>query len=152
MSQHKNTKTNSNLAAPHRQEVSTSSTTAVNDEYLAAKADPAGKHLIIDFWGAKHLEDLKIIETSLCEAAKQSGATLLHTHLHKFGEGGGVTGVALLAESHISIHTWPELSYAALDVFMCGRCDPELAVAHLSKMFKPKTVEVREILRGENKR
>jgi len=74
---------------------------------------------------------------------------LLHIHLHKFSEGGGVTGVALLAESHISIHSWPEHGYAAFDVFMCGASHPERAVEVLKSTFNPTRVEIKEILRGK---
>jgi S-adenosylmethionine decarboxylase len=121
---------------------------SVNDDVLLSNVDPAGKHFIIDFWGADHLEDVHTVEKALRTAAQAAGAVLLHSHLHKFGEGGGVTGVALLAESHISIHTWPELQYAALDVFMCGASKPELAVDCLAQAFQPEKIETREILRG----
>ncbi|MCB1742345.1 MAG: adenosylmethionine decarboxylase, partial [Gammaproteobacteria bacterium] len=80
----------------------------------------AGTHLIVDFWDAKRLTDLKLMERALQEAALAGGATLLHVHLHHFSENDGISGVAVLAESHISVHTWPERGYAAFDVFMCG--------------------------------
>jgi S-adenosylmethionine decarboxylase len=60
-----------------------------------------------------------------------------------------VSGVVVLAESHISIHTWPERQYAALDVFMCGDARPELCVEVLKRAFQPESVRVKEILRGE---
>jgi len=112
------------------------------------KADYAGKHYIVDFWGAKHLQDIDVIEQALTDAANVAKATLLHIHLHQFTQGGGVTGVALLAESHISVHTWPELNYAAFDIFMCGDAQAEKALKHLEKVFQPKTQQVKEILRG----
>ena len=80
----------------------------------------AGSHLIIDLWDGEHLDDVGVIELALRRAVQAAGATLLHLHLHEFGSGGGVSGVAVLAELHISIHTWPERGYAAIDVFMCG--------------------------------
>jgi len=67
----------------------------------------AGRHLIIDLWGASGLGDMKMIEDALRRATRAAGATLLHIHLHRFTSSGGVSGVAVLAESHISIHTWP---------------------------------------------
>ncbi len=76
------------------------------------------------FWGAKNLDDPELIEKSLRDAAEAAGATILHGHFHHFTPNGGVSGVLVLAESHISIHTWPERSFAAVDVFMCGACDP----------------------------
>ena len=80
-----------------------------------------GWHLIADLVDGAHLDDAERIERCLAEAATAAGATLLEVRLHKFGAGFGVTGVALLAESHISIHTWPEFGTACIDIFMCGR-------------------------------
>src|SRR5262245_36856448 len=74
----------------------------------------AGAHLIIDLYGATRLDDIEHIETTLRRCVEAASATLLHIHLHRF-EPNGVSGVAVLAESHISIHTWPEAGYAALD-------------------------------------
>src|ERR1700733_15602945 len=84
----------------------------------------AGSHLIIDLWDAERLDDRDRIEQALVDAVHAAGATLLHIHLHTFSEGGGISGVAVLAESHISVHTWPEKGYAAFDVFMCGDAGP----------------------------
>ena len=78
----------------------------------------------------------------------ECGATLLHIHLHHFTPNGGVSGVAVLAESHISIHTWPERGYAALDVFMCGAAEPQRSVDVLRAAFQPKRLVVGEHLRG----
>ncbi len=86
-----------------------------------------------------------------CAAAivSAAGATLLHIHLHHFEPNGGVSGVAVLAESHISVHSWPEANYAALDVFMCGRADPDKCVPVLCDGFKAKRIAVSEVLRGQ---
>ncbi|MBL7004163.1 MAG: adenosylmethionine decarboxylase [Gammaproteobacteria bacterium] len=108
----------------------------------------AGKHIIVDFWHVKHLQDVDIIEKALTDAALIAGATLLHIHLHQFTQGGGVTGVALLAESHISVHTWPERDYAAFDIFMCGDAQAEKALKLLEEVFQPRSKMVNEILRG----
>ena len=110
----------------------------------------AGKHLIVDFWQGHHLQDMDVIEKALTDAASIAGATLLHIHLHQFTQGGGVTGVALLAESHISVHTWPERDYAAFDIFMCGDAQAEKALTLLEEVFQPKVKDVNEILRGNN--
>ena len=88
----------------------------------------AGTHLLIDLYGAKRLDDLKHIRETLKRCVDVAGATLLHIHLHHFTPNGGVSGVAVLSESHISIHSWPEVGYAALDVFMCGEAKPHLTV------------------------
>jgi S-adenosylmethionine decarboxylase len=109
----------------------------------------AGVHLIIDLHGAQGLNDIDLIETTLRRCVDAAGATLLHIHLHHF-QPNGVSGVAVLAESHISIHTWPEAGYAALDVFMCGNADPDACIPVLRKAFKAKRVEVDEILRGRD--
>ncbi len=111
----------------------------------------AGTHLIIDLWGAQRLDEIDHVRATLREAVEQAGATLLHIHLHHFTPNGGVSGVAVLAESHISIHTWPECDYAALDVFMCGDSEPHKAIPVLERAFSPSSVEVGEHLRGELK-
>jgi S-adenosylmethionine decarboxylase len=74
---------------------------------------------------------------------------MLHTHLHRFTPTGGVAGVAVLSESHISIHSWPEANYAALDVFMCGDAKPHLVIDVLRREFAAQKVVVKEHKRGE---
>jgi S-adenosylmethionine decarboxylase len=106
-----------------------------------------GKHLLIDFWHTRRLTS-DGIETAMRQAAAACGATVLHVLLHEFGDSGGLTGVAILAESHISIHTWPELDYVALDVFVCGACDAGLALDVLKDAFAPGRAEIVEALRG----
>ncbi|ABD80483.1 adenosylmethionine decarboxylase [Saccharophagus degradans] len=118
-------------------------------ESSLVQSDTAGRHFIVDFWGAHYLENVDVLEQALTDAASVAGAVLLHIHLHKFTQGGGVTGVALLAESHISVHTWPERDYAAFDVFMCGDAKPQDAVALLERVFKPTKTKISEILRGK---
>lgn len=109
----------------------------------------AGEHLIIDLFDAERLDDLPFIERTLIECVRAAGATLLHIHLHPFEPNGGVSGVAVLAESHISIHSWPERAYAALDVFMCGKAQPRRCVDVLKAAFRPGRIEVKELLRGQ---
>ena len=108
----------------------------------------AGSHLIIDLWEAKGLDERERIETALIDAVTAAGATLLHIHLHKFEDGGGISGVAVLAESHISVHTWPEKGYAAFDVFMCGDAQPRKALEVFKRAFNPGRVVVGEHKRG----
>ena len=109
-----------------------------------------GRHLLVDFHGVAPalLSDPARIEAALLEAARVAGATVLFGKFHHFGDACGVTGVLLLMESHISIHTWPEHGFAAVDVFMCGECAPEQAVAWLSEALKPERVERRDVVRG----
>ena len=108
----------------------------------------AGTHLIVDLWGASRLDDLEHIELVLRDAVFAAGATLLHIHLHHFTPNGGVSGVAVLAESHISIHTWPERGYAALDIFMCGEARPHDAIPVLRRAFEPNSVQFGDHRRG----
>ena len=108
----------------------------------------AGVHLIVDLHGAKRLNDIEHIEATLRRCVEASNATLLHIHLHHF-QPSGVSGVAVLAESHISIHTWPKAGYAALDVFMCGSADPDKCIPVLREAFSAKRVSVNELLRGQ---
>ena len=108
----------------------------------------AGAHLIVDIWGADQLDDLELMERAMREAVEAAKATLLHIHLHHFTPNGGISGVAVLAESHISVHTWPERQFAAFDIFMCGDAKPELAVEVLRTHFHPGQFQVQELLRG----
>ena len=110
----------------------------------------SGTHLLIDLWGASHLTNQQLIEKTLRECVDKCNARLLHIHLHQFSDTGGVSGVAVLAESHISVHTWPERGYAAFDVFMCGASNPLLAVDILREAFDAEKVNIEEILRGSS--
>ena len=109
----------------------------------------AGMHVIVDLYDAKHLDDISYIEGVMRECIRQCGANLLHIHLHHFSPNGGVTGVAVLSESHISVHTWPERSFAAFDIFMCGLAKPELAVEILKEQFDAGSVDVAIKRRGK---
>lgn len=110
----------------------------------------AGTHIIIDLWGAKSLDDLRLMEATLRKAVTVAGATLLHIHLHHFTPNGGISGVAVLAESHISVHTWPERNFAAFDVFMCGNAEPEATIQVFRDSFQPEKISISEHLRGVN--
>lgn len=108
---------------------------------------PVGTHILLEHYGGAPLTDASAVEAILRAAAQVAGATILTSHIHSF-PGGGVTGVCLLAESHITIHTWPERDYAALDLFLCGAADTEAAIAHLAEAFAPKRSTVTRIPRG----
>ena len=108
----------------------------------------AGMHLLIDLWGADNLDNEAVIHEALTRATEACGATLLHIHLHRFVESGGISGGAVLAESHISIHTWPERGFAAIDIFMCGACDPDGAIPVLKAHFRPRNIQISEQRRG----
>lgn len=108
----------------------------------------AGRHLMIDLYGARRLDDVGHVERTLKLCVEASGATLLHMHLHPLKPTGGVTGVAVLKESHIAIHSWPDDGYAALDIFMSGNADPARAIPVLQKAFGAREVRVTTQLRG----
>ena len=111
-------------------------------------SDPIVAKRFIDLWEAQGLDERERIETALIDAVNEAGATLLHIHLHTFEEGGGISGVAVLAESHISVHTWPEKGFAAFDVFMCGDAEPRKALEVFKRAFEPGRVVVGEHKRG----
>ena len=108
----------------------------------------AGTHLILDLWEAEGLDDLELMDSAMRNAVEVCGATLLHIHLHHFTPTYGISGVAVLAESHISVHTWPERSFAAFDIFMCGNAKPKLTIPVLKNAFKPGRINMVEQLRG----
>lgn len=108
----------------------------------------AGTHLIIDLHNAHHLDDQPLIEQALRDATTATGATLLHIHSHRFSPQ-GVTAMAILAESHISCHTWPEIGFAAFDIFMCGATSPHAAIPVLQTAFETDTIHIRELHRGK---
>lgn len=122
-----------------------------SDDSLTQPSTPnhLGQHLLADFFGARHLRDPALIEQVLVAAARSAGAKVLGTHIHDFGEGKGVTGVITLAESHISIHSWPEHDYAAIDIFMCGGANPMIALKSLEEALQPSKIHIHLIGRGE---
>ena len=119
-------------------------------EYCSSREDLkyAGTHLLIELWDGEHFSSLAEIRKILKTSVKACKATLLKISLHKFSPYKGVSGVAVISESHFSIHTWPEYKYAALDIFVCGNVDPYQALPVLKKGFKPKKIQVVEVKRG----
>ncbi len=107
-----------------------------------------GKHIIIECEGQHAHLSQEQLELLLSSAAEEAGAKVLSSHFHYFGSNHGVTGVVILAESHISVHTWPEYNYAAFDVFMCGACDPEVAKGIIIAAAHVDSVESSTIDRG----
>lgn len=108
-----------------------------------------GQHLIIELWGCNAgINDAERVKTAMIQAVKAANATLLNIHVHTFSPH-GVTGVAVLSESHLSVHSWPEHGYLAADVFTCGdTTDPPAAVEVLRQFFEPTQVDVQELKRG----
>ena len=108
----------------------------------------AGTHLLIDMWDGSNLDSLEVVEAALREAVQAARATLLRIDLHHFTPYGGVSGVAILAESHMSIHTWPEEGFAALDIFVCGDCEAHRVVPVIQRHFASVNTRVTELKRG----
>jgi S-adenosylmethionine decarboxylase len=110
-----------------------------------------GKHIILDLWVGEQtaplLEFLTLWPELLTTAALRSGATIIGQQFHQF-EPRGVTGFLLLAESHISVHTFPEEKLATLDIFTCGNMDEELAIAYLREQLLPVQEKITVVLRG----
>lgn len=107
----------------------------------------AGTHLILELWQASGLSNRALVESALLASAEVAGATLLKMDVH-VSSSGGITGVAILAESHISIHTWPERGYAALDLFMCRDAMPHRELPILGSAFSPSRITMLEHKRG----
>ena len=108
----------------------------------------AGIHLIVEVWNSKYLSDLPRISQTIKDAVAACNAHLLDLNLHEFSPHGGVSGVAVLQESHLSIHTWPEFDYAAMDIFVCGTIDPYKAIPVIRAGLEPRSLQVVEIKRG----
>ncbi len=109
-----------------------------------------GRHLLVELFSCAEdvLDDLEKIEALMKEAARLSGATIVESVFHRF-QPHGISGVVVIAESHLAIHTWPEHGYAAVDFFTCG-ANVDYWVAHdfLKKNFQAGDSEVKELLRG----
>ena len=110
-----------------------------------------GRHFIVDYWGCNVdlINDAQELLGLLDKSAIAAGATVLTRDVHKF-DGKGVTAVCILAESHISIHSWPERGYAAVDIYTCGNCDPLLAHHVIEKKLAASSFRFKELERGRN--
>lgn len=109
-----------------------------------------GRHIIVEFYDCDPvaLNDEGLIHSEMVEAAKVAGATIVGDVFHRFSPH-GVSGAVVIAESHLSIHTWPEYRYAALDLFTCGcSVDPWKAFAYLKNVMKAQTTSQTELKRG----
>jgi len=112
--------------------------------------DALGRHILAEVFGCDPdiLNDVKSIEDIMVKAALAAGAEIREVAFHKFSPQ-GVSGVVVISESHLAIHTWPEYGYAALDVFTCGeRVDPWDACNYVVKEFQAKNMTATEIRRG----
>ena len=107
-----------------------------------------GRHFLIELWEADNLDNHEIGEEALVETVRATGGTLLDTRFVPFPNG-GYSGVCIIAESHVTIHTWPEFGYAAVDMFTCGpTMDFDAGIEILKKFFAPKQIQIVEVRRG----
>ena len=109
-----------------------------------------GRHILAEFYGctAETLNNIQMIERTMVDAALEAGAEVREVAFHKFSPQ-GVSGVVVISESHLAIHTWPELGYAAVDVFTCGeKVDPWVSCNYLKDIFCADRMSAQEITRG----
>lgn len=107
-----------------------------------------GNHLIADLWGITNYGTGEFTKMMFVNACQDSGATVLFSHQHEFGEDCGTTGVIVLAESHLSWHHYTEVNMISIDVFMCGRADPRKALPRILEYWKPSHVDIKILKRG----
>jgi S-adenosylmethionine decarboxylase len=117
------------------------------------KLKALGRHIVCELSGCRPslLSDINGIAAMMITAAKAAGATIMESAFHRF-EPQGVSGTVILAESHLSIHTWPEKGYAAMDFYTCGdHTNPWLACEHAAQALGAKSVLATEFTRGIEK-
>ncbi|GED70567.1 S-adenosylmethionine decarboxylase proenzyme [Brevibacillus reuszeri] len=109
-----------------------------------------GRHVAVDTWGVQFdlLNDAEFLKKEMIEAAEASGATVLSVQAKQFSPQ-GATVLVLLSESHLSIHTYPERGFAALDCYTCGETvDPQVAIDYLVSVLKPEKTYAKKLVRG----
>ena len=111
---------------------------------------PLGRQILCDMWGCEGLEDADLAESALQEATRAGNATLIRSFVHRFSPH-GITALALIAESHVALHTWPEYGYASVDIFTCGDADPEAILDSLIEAYQPRQVQRLTLERGHLK-
>ncbi len=121
-----------------------------NVDYFITEDDIrfAGRHLLVDIWTDHYLDNKEKIAEILTKSALAGGATILYSHFHHFEPNFGVSGVLVLAESHISIHSWPEERYAAIDIFMCGHANPDISASVIQEEFMVEKATIERHRRG----
>jgi S-adenosylmethionine decarboxylase len=116
------------------------------------RTSPLGNQLIVDFYDCKceYFDDVEWVENVMIEAANCAGANIVDVVFHKF-KPQGISGIVVISESHLAIHTWPEYRYAAIDIFTCGAMlDSEAAIAHLATRFHSHKRSVTRVDRGKS--
>ena len=109
-----------------------------------------GKHLLLEYYDCdpSSINDVSVVEKNMNDAAEACGATIIKSVFHGFNPI-GVSGVVVISESHLAIHTWPEYGFAAVDIFTCGdTVDPHVAHALLKERFGAQKVKIMEVKRG----
>ncbi|RLD15696.1 MAG: S-adenosylmethionine decarboxylase proenzyme [Caldiserica bacterium] len=109
-----------------------------------------GRHIVAEFYGCNHkfLNNVEAVEEFMIAAAKKAGATIIDSVFHTF-QPYGVSGVVVIAESHLAIHTWPEYGFASIDIYTCGEdVDPWKAFEYLEEILEPENTSVLELKRG----
>lgn len=108
----------------------------------------AGLHVHLDVYDVKRMDDMAFMVDVMERAVKAAGATILNSYFHHFTPNGGISGVLVLAESHISVHSWPERNFASFDIFMCGDADPEKAGEEIIRALECSTFKMNIYKRG----
>jgi S-adenosylmethionine decarboxylase len=116
---------------------------------MNARMNTLGRHVLAELYGCddRLLDDLEAVSEHMRGAADAVGATVVGAAFHRYAPQ-GVSGVLLIAESHLSVHTWPEAAYVAIDLFTCGGLDPRRGVRHLAQAFGATSVRMHEVVRG----
>lgn len=109
-----------------------------------------GRQILVEFYDcdSDKINDVSFVESAFLEATRKSKATIISHNFHKFSPH-GISGVVVIAESHVTIHSWPEYNYAAVDIFTCGdTIDPWVIQEHLKEAFESKNISSMEMKRG----
>ena len=107
-----------------------------------------GRQILVEFYDCSKINDVEYIEESMLSGTKAANATIISHNFHKFSPY-GVSGMVVIAESHVAIHTWPEYNYAAVDIFTCGdTIDPWVIQEYLKEAFNSQNVSSMEMKRG----
>lgn len=111
-----------------------------------------GRHILLELYNCPPsiLNDIQYLEQQLCLAATEMGASVVNSNFHHFSPY-GVSGVVIIQESHLTIHTWPEYQYAAIDIFTCGAINLDAGVKHLEKALEAEQSEYQLIRRGKHR-
>lgn len=113
-------------------------------------AEAVARHLLVEIMGSQLLNDAKLVESFFRDLAAAYGRDILALHVYQF-EPYGLSGLLVMPESHVAIHTWPEYGYAALDIFLGASCDPRISVPLIRRYFEPQDIKIVELERGVGK-